>query len=404
MNRILLAPFPLHGHVFPMAALAAELVARGHRVTAAISPPFAEAFREAGCEVTEIPIEPRAGTPQEPPAPRRGIAASARAARQARRRATDERARLAALVAQEAGRTRPHVVVADAMAPWGADAARRTGTRCAALYATYALNEEVILADVARRAAPRTVRLLRRSRLLRRHPAVRDPAARAGLVLVNSAPELQPVRGSFDDRYRFVGPLRPAVSDRRDTEEGGPDALPWERIEKGPTLYVSTGTFSTRGAEFFAAVAEAFAGTEWCVVLATSHTDPEELGALPENVIARRYVPQGAVLEHADVFLTHAGMNSALEALVLGVPMALVPSFWDQRTIARRLVELGAGIAVEPSATAAELREAIVGLAADDSVRAVIDSLSGRMARVNGPSQAVRALEKYAAWGSAGRR
>ncbi|MFE1293032.1 nucleotide disphospho-sugar-binding domain-containing protein [Streptomyces sp. NPDC058751] len=401
MSRMLLAPFPLHGHVFPMAALAAELGSRGHDVTVAISPPFAEQFRKSGCEVTEVEIEPRAGIPKPPVG--RGVVASARAAREDRHRVAEERAKLTARLAGEIGRVRPDVVVADAMAPWGADAARATGTRSAALYVTYALNEEVILADMARRLAPRTVRLLRRSRLLRRHPAVRDPAARSELVLVNSVPELQPQHGSFDDRYHFVGPLRPAVADRVDTDRDGPNRLPWEHIEKGPTLYVSTGTFSTRGAEFFRAVAQAFAGTEWCVVLATSHTDPGELGELPENVTARRHVPQGAVLEHADVFLTHAGMNSALEGLVLGVPMAFVPSFWDQRTIARRLVELGAGIVVDPSASAVELREAITGLAADADVRATLAELSGRTARHDGPVRAVRVLEKFAAWGSVGR-
>jgi MGT family glycosyltransferase len=402
MNRILLVPYPLHGHVFPMTALAAELRNRGHEVTVAIGPPFAETFVEVGCEVTEVRIEPRAGT-SEPPA-RSGPVASAWAARHARRRTADERARLAAGLAEEIGRVDPHLVVSDAMASWGADAARATGARNATLYATYALNEEVILADLARRLAPRTVRLLRRSRLLRRHPAVRDPAARCGLVLVNSVPDLQPEHGSFDDRYHFVGPLRPAVAERGDTVRDGPDRLPWERIEKGPTLYVSTGTFSTRGAEFFRTVAEAFDGTEWCVVLATSHTDPADLGALPENVTARRYVPQAAVLEHADVFLTHAGMNSALEALVLGVPTVLVPAFWDQRTIARQLVAMGAGVAVEPSASAAELRETITTLAADTDVRATLTDLSGRMARTDGPARAVRVIEKYAAWGAARRR
>ncbi|MBC9730664.1 nucleotide disphospho-sugar-binding domain-containing protein [Streptomyces sp. TRM68367] len=389
MNEFLLAPYPLHGHVFPMAALAAELTDRGHRVTAAISPPFAEPFREAGCTVAEVEIEPRAGAsaPGEP--------ASLRQAREARRRAARERERLAARLADEAGRAGAEVVVADAMAPWGADAAHTAGIRHAALCATYALNEEVILADVARRAAARSVRLLRRSRLLRLHPAVRGPAARAPLVLVNSVPELQPEYASFDDRHHFVGPLRPAVADR-----GDPADLPWDRIEKGPTLYVSTGTFSTRGAEFFRRVAEAFDGTEWYVVMATSHTDPAALGPLPGNVTARRHVPQSAVLEHADVFLSHAGMNSALEALVLGVPMVLVPSFWDQRTIARRLVELGAGVRVDPDVAAGELRTAVTSLAADPRARAAVRELSARASGTDGPARAVRVLEKYAAWGA----
>ena len=47
------------------------------------------------------------------------------------------------------------------------------------------------------------------------------------------------------------------------------------------------------------------------------------------------------MLQHADVFLTHCGMNSINEALHLGVPMVAMPFLNDQLTNARQLVRLG---------------------------------------------------------------
>ncbi|WP_242891911.1 glycosyltransferase [Actinomadura litoris] len=59
--------------------------------------------------------------------------------------------------------------------------------------------------------------------------------------------------------------------------------------------------------------------------------DPSGLGPLPANVEAHRHVPQPAVLAHTDVFVTHAGMNSTMEALAAAVPMVAVPHTPEQR-------------------------------------------------------------------------
>lgn len=55
------------------------------------------------------------------------------------------------------------------------------------------------------------------------------------------------------------------------------------------------------------------------------------------------FVPQIEVLQHADVFLTHCGMNSVNEAMALGVPMVAMPFINDQLSNAKRIVELGIG-------------------------------------------------------------
>jgi MGT family glycosyltransferase len=57
-------------------------------------------------------------------------------------------------------------------------------------------------------------------------------------------------------------------------------------------------------------------------------------------------VPQLQVLDRAALFVTHGGMNSVNEAMLAGVPMLVVPLGADQPLVARRVVELGAGLAL----------------------------------------------------------
>ena len=92
--------------------------------------------------------------------------------------------------------------------------------------------------------------------------------------------------------------------------------------------------------------------------------DLDALPAAPENVRVERWVPQQDVLGHAAAALVHGGSGSTLGALAAGVPLVVMPLFADQPQNARRVAEVGAGVAVEPNrddldATVSPLREAI---------------------------------------------
>jgi MGT family glycosyltransferase len=72
--------------------------------------------------------------------------------------------------------------------------------------------------------------------------------------------------------------------------------------------------------------------------------DPADLGPLPPNVHATRWIPQADVLPHAAAVVCHGGSGTVLGALSAGVPMALLPLFADQNVNARRVAAIGAGI------------------------------------------------------------
>ena len=77
------------------------------------------------------------------------------------------------------------------------------------------------------------------------------------------------------------------------------------------------------------------------------HADPAELGPLPANVHVERWVAQASVMPHAAAMVAHGGAGTTLAALAAGVPLVLLPLSADQPINARRVAELGAGLALD---------------------------------------------------------
>ncbi|MFE6967809.1 macrolide family glycosyltransferase [Isoptericola sp. NPDC057653] len=184
-----------------------------------------------------------------------------------------------------------------------------------------------------------------------------------GTVLATIPKAMQPQADRVDtDVATFVGPCFDIRGD------GGRWSRPTgaERV-----LLISLGSAYTRQPEFYRRCLAAFGDLPgWHVVLQVGkHVDPGELGELPSNVEVHAWVPQRAILEQADAFVTHAGMGGSSEGLLAGVPMIAVPQAVDQFMNADRLVELGVARRLSSAdSTAAELRAALLELASDPDV------------------------------------
>ncbi|MFJ8390853.1 macrolide family glycosyltransferase [Streptomyces sp. NPDC094438] len=111
----------------------------------------------------------------------------------------------------------------------------------------------------------------------------------------------------------------------------------------------------------------------WHVVLQTgSGSDSVELGnRIPPNFEVRPWVRPLTILEQADAWVTHSGMDSSSEGLYTGVPMIVVPHGAEQGLYADRLVELGVARRIDTAdVTAAALRTALMELIGDPQVAA----------------------------------
>ena len=176
---------------------------------------------------------------------------------------------------------------------------------------------------------------------------------------------LQPNADRVGPRYVFAGPC----VDQTRTQSWAPAPG-----DDHPLVYVSFGTAYTNQPEFYRLCVEELADTHR-LVLATGKVDPAALGSLPNGVHAARTQPQLDVLEHASVFITHAGMGGTVESLWFGVPTVAIPQAVDQFTNAAQLEAIGAGVQLATAQLDGE------------SLRDAVEAAAGRTDRV----QALRA-------------
>ena len=126
--------------------------------------------------------------------------------------------------------------------------------------------------------------------------------------------------------------------------------------------------------------------------------DPAALGAVPPHVHLERFVPQEKVLPFLDLVVHHGGTGNLLGALRHGLPALVLPQGADQFGNAARLVEVGAGRALEGDAlTADAVTEAVAAMLPDgSSERHRARELGVEMATMPAPSEVVTVLEELA--------
>ncbi|MDC7783989.1 macrolide family glycosyltransferase [Priestia megaterium] len=157
------------------------------------------------------------------------------------------------------------------------------------------------------------------------------------ITIVFTSKLYQPYADKFDESFIFVGP---SIAPRKDVE-----TLPLKSIPSNKLIFISMGTVFNQQPELYTTCFKAFQESQATVVLSVGkQTDIRQFKDIPPNFIVRNYVPQLEILQQADVFITHGGMNSSSEGLYFGVPLVVIPVMGDQPIVANRIEELGAGL------------------------------------------------------------
>jgi zeaxanthin glucosyltransferase len=170
--------------------------------------------------------------------------------------------------------------------------------------------------------------------------------------------------------------------------------FPFERLDGRPLLYASFGTtFGNRTGEL-RAVAEACAALSVQLVISLGGAEPGmEHAAFPGSPIVVRYAPQRELLSRAALVITHAGLNTTLEALSLGVPLLALPIAGDQLGVAARIRYHRVGVMLgRKQRSVGELRSAISTLLEEARWRDAAKRLQEAIGRSGGAGAAAELI------------
>jgi MGT family glycosyltransferase len=112
-----------------------------------------------------------------------------------------------------------------------------------------------------------------------------------------------------------------------------------------PIVYASMGTVQTGNADIFQIIAASVSKHKGLqLVLSIGNIlNAKEIGRVPSNAIVVNNAPQLELLKRASVCITHAGLNTVLEALTQGVPQIAIPVTHDQPGVAARIANKKTG-------------------------------------------------------------
>lgn len=189
--------------------------------------------------------------------------------------------------------------------------------------------------------------------------------------------------------FHFTGPFHQSIKRQ-------PVPFPFEQLSRKPLIYASMGTLQNRSSHIFYTIAEACANLDAQLVISLGGgLDPEALPSLPGKPLVVKYAPQLKLLRQASLAITHAGLNTTLEALSYGVPMVAIPITDDQPGVAARIVWTGTGELVTLSRlTVSTLQLAIQQVMLQETYKQSAVQLREALHQTGGVKHAVDIIER----------
>ncbi len=379
MKKILFFSIPAHGHTNPMMPVAAELVKRGNKVRFYSFNEFADRIKATGAEFISCDKYLGELTKKEEE--------NLKAVSTTEMTLQDIRVTLSMdeFLDNEFKSHKPDVVYTDAVCFWGKLNAWKHNVPLVVSTSTFAFNQlsSGYMKHSPKEMADMIFGLPKISKELKKlKPYGYHVKSALSLVqndnetdsIVYTSKGFQPYSESYSDHYLFAGPsvfsrIKPAKEKER------------------PLLYISLGTVINDRPDFYDKCFKAFKDMEIDVIISCGNAvNIESLGTIPDNIKVYPRVDQLEVLSRADAFISHCGMNSVSESLYMATPLVLYPQTGEQRAVARRVKEIGAG---------AELK--------DDSVEGIKRAVSELLDNKPYKDAAVKCCEEFRSCpGSAG--
>ena len=343
MSKIAFFCIPAHGHTNPTLEVVKELIHQGHKVRYYSYECMREKIESTGAQY--ISCDEYDFEQKLTPADGKRIANDMAFAIEILVNST---LAMDAALFEQIKQWNPDCIVADSMALWGKLIAKKLHIPFVSSTTTFAFNKESakvmrgnlkdlfkVLIQMGK--ANKHIKRLQKNGYDIKNALEIIQNDNATDTIVYTSLEFQPYSHTFSDKYAFVGPsIRPANEVFKKSRQ--------------KLIYISMGTVNNDMTDFYKKCMAAFKDSDYQVVLSVgSQVDIRQLeeyvtkleGKAQFQVLS--FVDQIAVLEKADAFLTHCGMNSVSEALYYKVPLVMYPQTNEQKGVAFRVNELGAG-------------------------------------------------------------
>jgi len=189
-------------------------------------------------------------------------------------------------------------------------------------------------------------------------------------------PELILCAGEFD----FPQATKPGKSPRYylgpsvDLQRKENDSFDWQKVDPSKLLILCTlgsQPQSWAGAKrFFQVIIDAVSDLpDSQLIIVTGAHFAHDFQCVPANVTVMPRVPQLQILKKAGVLITHGGLNTIKEALLLGTSMIVFPSAADQPMNAARIAYHGLGLTGNLATVTAEQARALIERVIQPDVR-----------------------------------
>jgi len=196
-------------------------------------------------------------------------------------------------------------------------------------------------------------------------------------------------RSMLPPNFYYTGPFvdqaaRPSVK------------FPWDRLDGRPVVYASLGTARNSEPAIFNLVAEACNGLNVQLVISLGgRRNPKMFDGLPGKPLVVGEAPQLELLKKVEIVITHGGLNTALETLMQGKPMIVIPKAFDQPAVAARLKWLRAAEVLQVKRLSAkQIRWALAKVLNDPSYRNAAREMQARIRSSRGLERAADVIEE----------
>ena len=391
MSKIAFFCIPAHGHTNPTLEVVRELIHQGHEVRYYSYECMKEKIESTGAEY--ISCDEYDFEQKLTPADGKRIAEDMSFAIEILVNST---LAMDAALLKQIKQWNPDCIVADSMALWGKLIAKKLNIPFVSSTTTFAFNKES--AKVMQGSLKDLFKVIIQIGKSRKHiKRLQENGYDIKNVIdiiqndndtntiVYTSPEFQPYSNTFSDKYVFVGPSIRATNDGFNKTR--------EKL-----IYISMGTVNNDMTYFYKNCIDALKESDYQVVLSVGNQ--VDIRQLEEYVTKSEskaqfhvlpYVDQIAVLEKADAFLTHCGMNSVSEALYFQVPLVMYPQTNEQKGVAFRVNELGAGRFLE-SDSVSDIQMVLKELLQNFEYKEQANMISNSFSKCGGSKAAVKKI------------